>query len=196
MIAGLYRPGDSPLHRAPVGAKLLALALGGTLLVLVHDPVAMASLFALALAAFRLGGLSIATGLRQLRPLLVIIAFLFVAQVWISGWGAAFTVSLRLSCLFLLASLVTLTTRVSDMVDTLERLLRPLQPLGLNPERVSLAISLAIRFVPALQSVLAEVREAQRARGLDRNMLALVVPLLVRTLKMADEVAEAIDARS
>lgn len=196
MIAGLYRPGDSPLHRAPVGAKLLALALGGTCLVLVRDPLVMAGLFALVLASFRLADFSLRTGLDQLRPLLPVIAFLFAAQVWIAGWGAGFTVSLRLACLFLVASLVTLTTRVSDMVEALERVLRPLRLVGLNPERISLAISLAIRFVPALQNVLIEVREAQRARGLDRNMLALVVPLLVRTLKMADEVAEAIDARS
>ena len=40
------------------------------------------------------------------------------------------------------------------------------------------------------------VREAQRARGLDRHPLALAVPLVLRTLKMADEVAEAIEARS
>ena len=37
--------------------------------------------------------------------------------------------------------------------------------------------------------------EAQRARGLDRSAIALLVPLLIKTLKMADNLSDAIDAR-
>lgn len=196
MIGGLYRPGHSRLHRASPGAKLLALALGGTLAVLIRAPFVMAAAFALALALFRLADLSLATALRQLRPALPVLAFLFAAQLWIADLPAALVVVLRLATLLLLAALVTLTTRVSDLTETLEWALGPFRRFGVDPEKVSLAISLAIRFLPALGTVLAEVREAQRARGLDRSVLALLAPLLVRTLKMADEVAEAIDARS
>ena len=41
-----------------------------------------------------------------------------------------------------------------------------------------------------------EVREAQRARGLERSLVALTVPIVVRMLKMSDDIAAAIDARS
>jgi biotin transport system permease protein len=40
-----------------------------------------------------------------------------------------------------------------------------------------------------------EILEAQRARGLDRNAIAVLVPLLIKTLKMADDLSDAIDAR-
>ncbi len=50
--------------------------------------------------------------------------------------------------------------------------------------------------MPVLASVAADIREAQAARGLDRSVFALAVPLTLRTLRMADEIAEAIDARS
>lgn len=196
MITGLYRPGRSRLHRASPGGKLAALAIFGTLVVLVRDPLLMLSLFCLALAAFRAADLSIPTALRQMRPAFPLLAILFLFQLWSADMAAASLIVLRLATLLLLAALVTLTTRVSAMTETLERALGPFQRFGVDPERVGLAISLAIRFLPALGSVLTEVREAQRARGLDRNMLALLVPLLLRTLKMADEVAEAIDARS
>ena len=62
--------------------------------------------------------------------------------------------------------------------------------------RIALAISLSLRFIPLVRSVLDEVREAQRARGLERNLTALLVPLVVRTLKQADGTAQAIQARS
>ncbi|ALN73685.1 energy-coupling factor transporter transmembrane protein EcfT [Aureimonas sp. AU20] len=196
MIGSLYRPGASPLHRASPGGKLAALALCGTLVVLVGDPLLMVALFCLSLALFRAADFSLVTALRQMRPALPVLAVLFLFQLWAVDVSAAALVVLRLGTLLLLAALVTLTTRVSDMTETLERALGPFRRFGIDPERVGLAISLAIRFLPALGSVLAEVREAQRARGLDRSMLALLVPLLLRTLKMADEVAEAIDARS
>ena len=61
---------------------------------------------------------------------------------------------------------------------------------------VSLALSLTLRFIPVLAQVVQDVQEAQRARGLERNLVALAAPVIVRTLKMADDVADAIDARS
>ena len=93
-------------------------------------------------------------------------------------------------------STITLTTKTSDMLASLERALHPLKPLGVNPEKVSLAISMVLRFIPVIATVASEIRDAQRARGLDRSILAMIVPLIIRTLKMADDVADAIEARS
>jgi biotin transport system permease protein len=81
------------------------------------------------------------------------------------------------------------------MVAALERALRPLSRFGIDPDKISLVISLALRFIPVLGEQVTQIREAQRARGLDRNILALAVPLLVHCLSMADAVADAIEAR-
>ena len=62
--------------------------------------------------------------------------------------------------------------------------------------QIALAVSLFLRFVPLVRTALDDVREAQRARGLDRNLKAILVPLVVRILKTADEVSQAIYARS
>ncbi len=94
-----------------------------------------------------------------------------------------------------MAVLVTFTTRVSDMIETVERAIAPLAPLGVNPAKVSLTLSLALRFIPLLADRYTEIREAQRARGLDRNIFALLMPLMIKTLKMADNLTEAIEAR-
>jgi biotin transport system permease protein len=82
------------------------------------------------------------------------------------------------------------------MLAAIERALEPLDRRGLiDAARVSLAVSLVLRFVPAILDHYREIREAQAARGLQANPLALVVPLVVRTLKGADDVAAAIEAR-
>ncbi len=97
--------------------------------------------------------------------------------------------------MLLLAGLVTLTTRSSDMIAAVERGLAILRPIGVNPAKIGLAFSLALRFIPVLAKATQEVREAQKTRGLERSILATAIPVAVRTLKMGDEIAQAIDAR-
>ncbi|MFF0989891.1 energy-coupling factor transporter transmembrane component T [Kocuria nitroreducens] len=60
---------------------------------------------------------------------------------------------------------------------------------------MSLALSMTIRFIPQIRTQYLEVREAQFARGLHHSPLAVLVPLLVRTLESAQEIAAALDAR-
>lgn len=196
MIRSLFVPGASWLHRARPGAKLLALPVAASVLFLSASPPAMAGALLGTLLLYPAAGLAPRLAVAQLRPAMWALVILFAAQSWFAGVEPAATAVLRLAALILLASLVTLTTRVSALVDTLQWALEPLRPLGVDPAKVGLAISLAVRFIPALAAVLEEVREAQRARGVERGALSLAVPMVVRTLKMADEIAEAIDARS
>ncbi|WP_129559385.1 energy-coupling factor transporter transmembrane component T, partial [Bordetella pertussis] len=89
-------------------------------------------------------------------------------------------------------------TPVPALIDACERALRPAERLGLlNAAQVALALALALalRFIPEIWRNYQEIREAQAARGLGAHPLALLVPLVVRTLKRAEEVAQAIDAR-
>ncbi|MCB8837666.1 energy-coupling factor transporter transmembrane protein EcfT [Aurantimonas sp. VKM B-3413] len=196
MIGGLYRPGSSPVHHAPAGAKLLALIGLGTLLFALPSLWLAAAALLLVLAGYAAARLPASLVISQIRPALWILVILFLAQLWLASLGEAALLVLRFAALILAAGLVTLTTRTADMVAVVERGLSPLSRIGLDVEKTSLAISLAIRFIPAVATVLEEVREAQAARGRERATFALAVPVIVRLLKMADQVAEAIDARS
>ena len=103
---------------------------------------------------------------------------------------------LRVGAMVGLALAVTLTTRTADLIAVCEWALLPLQRLGLlDAGKVALALALALRFVPEIWRNFHEIREAQAARG-SAPILALIVPLIVLTLKRAQEVSEAIDARS
>lgn len=195
MIGSLYRAGDSALHRASPGLKLALLPIAGTALFLVPSAWLSGAALAVVLLAYPLAGLKRSALLGQLRSILLVVAIVAVAQLWFGGVEVALLFALRLTALLLLAALVTLTTRTSDIVAVLDRALRPLEPLGVDPRKVSLAISLTFRFLPLVSGVVADIREAQAARGVERNVLRLAVPVVVRLLKTSDEIAEAIDAR-
>lgn len=192
---GLYVPGTSVVHRAPPGLKLLVLVIAGVGSVLVDRPWQAGFLLALVALGYALAGFGPRTLLRQARPLFWLIAAIGVFHVLVAGWERAVVVLGTLVALILLAGLVTLTTRTTALVDTVARLLRPLRRFGVDPERVGLLLTLSIRSVFVVIGIAEEVRDAQRARGLAASPRAYAVPLLIRSFRHADDLAEALRAR-
>lgn len=137
--------------------------------------------------------------LKDLRaPLISIVIILGVVFILLgiqTDWLNALSSVLRLLTMCLLAYTVSLTTRFSQMLELFQQVASPLRFIGGNPDQVALALSMTIRFIPELKKVYREVAEAQHARGLANNPLAVTVPLVIRSLKIADETAEALDAR-
>ncbi|MGC0268212.1 energy-coupling factor transporter transmembrane component T family protein [Glutamicibacter soli] len=136
---------------------------------------------------------------KQLRmPLVTLAAILAVVLILLgiqTGWLNATIAVLRLLTMCIFAYSVSLTTSFDAMLELFQKVASPLRVLGANPAQIALALSMAIRFIPELKRVYFEVREAQHARGLGNNPLAVSVPLVIRSLKIADETAEALDAR-
>lgn len=191
----LYRPGQSWLHRTPAGVKVVLLAISGTLIFLLDGLGPVLTVLGLMLALYPLAGLSLGTAWAQIRPAFWVLLAIFVAQGLINGWVLGGFITARFASLLLLAGLLTLTTRASDMMAAMERGFWVLKYVGINPAKLSLALSLALRFIPVLASVTAEVREAQKVRGLDRSVLAVAIPVILRLLKMSDDISAAIEAR-
>ena len=73
--------------------------------------------------------------------------------------------------------------------------LRPLRRAGVDPERVALVLALAVRTVPVLVGIGAEVQQARAARGAERSVRAFAVPFVIRSLRHADRLGEALEAR-
>ncbi|WP_165645723.1 energy-coupling factor transporter transmembrane component T family protein [Bordetella bronchiseptica] len=196
MIEPLYVAGASFLHRLPARLKLAALALAGVGLFLLSDWRVLAAVLAGAALLVWRSGVGAAAWWRQTRGLALIVLAVGLFTGLMQGWPHAAVVVLRVAALIGLAMAVTLTTPVPALIDACERALRPAERLGLlNAAQVALALALALRFIPEIWRNYQEIREAQAARGLGAHPLALLVPLVVRTLKRAEEVAQAIDAR-
>lgn len=129
----------------------------------------------------------------QIRPLRWVLLLLIGFQTLTRGWELAVLVTGKLAITVALAGLLTLTTPVSALLDVLERLMRRIP--GVNPERAALVLTLAIRAIPVVASLAAEIRDAQRARGGGLDVRAYGVPLVVRSLRYSDALGEALVAR-
>ncbi|WP_091036855.1 energy-coupling factor transporter transmembrane component T family protein [Microbacterium oxydans] len=194
MIA-LYRPGTGILHRAPAGVKLAALAVGALVLSLYpHNAVSIAVSLGVVLALYGIAAMPIRVPVLEIWRLRGIIVLLAAALVIFVSPLAAWISTGRVVAILLLASLLTLTTRMADLVEVLQRTLRPLRRFGLDPAAVALTISLTITTIPVIAGFAERVRDAARARGVRLGVRA-AVPLLVLTLRHADDVGDALAAR-
>ncbi|GAB2634188.1 energy-coupling factor transporter transmembrane component T family protein [Nocardia goodfellowii] len=195
-MIGLYRPGTSPVHRLSPGPKLLLLlAAVVAATVFARTPLRVAVAALIVAGLFATARIPVGVAAAQLRPLTWMLLIIAAFQVLLTSPAQAFVVCGLLLISVALAALVTLTTRVTDMLDTVTRALGPLRRFGVDPDRIALLLALAIRCVPLLTAIVQEVSEARRARGLQWSMTALATPVLVRALRTADAMGEALAAR-
>lgn len=191
----LYLPTQSWLHQLPAGLKLALLAATATGLTLFAQlSIVSVGLLLIILTYASLGRWAL-PALKPLKPLLWLILALFLLQAWSLGLSLAALISLRMLSLVLLAQLVTLTTRLDDLLYALTPVLRPLQALGVAPARIAFTMALVIRFIPVLLAQYSALKLAWQARGGHRRPWVLLSPLLIQSLQLTEHVAQAIAAR-
>lgn len=195
-MGSFYFPGNSWLHQRAAGQKLLLLMLAGAGLMWVHDWRILAAVVCAVLLLLQQSGVRVLQLWQHIRALSWLVLALVVFTAFVQSPLAALEVGLRMTALLLAALLVSMTTSIAKMMEVLIWLLQPFHALGwLNSERVALVFGLTLRLIPELSVQWHEIREAQAARGLKANPLAMGVPMLLRTLKRAQEIADALDAR-
>lgn len=190
----LYSPGHSIVHRLPAGVKLLAILLAGTASFLVHDWRVLLATVLVVAAAYLVAKVPWSRVWRLLRGVLAMVALVVVAQGFLGDWPTALEVGLRLIAVITLANLVTLTTPQTAVIDAVVRVASPLRRFGVDPDRIGLLIALVLRFIPVIADEAARVREAHAARGVKAGF-GWIAPLVIRTLRMADGLGEALEVR-
>ncbi|MFW3170292.1 energy-coupling factor transporter transmembrane component T family protein [Geodermatophilus sp. CPCC 206100] len=195
-MLSLYLRGTSPVHRAPAGLKLAVLAgLGVGLFTTARLEVmagALAAVLAVALLVARLPATVLAA---HARPVWLWLAALLGVHLLVTDWRTGTVAVLRVLTLVLAAAVVTSTTRVTALVAVVEWVAGPLRVVGVRPARIGLVVAMTLRFIPLVADQAARIREAQAARGAERLRFGLLVPLLVRVLRLAHTLSEALDAR-
>ena len=194
-LLGSYRPGRTLLHRLPAGPKLGLLAVFGVATVAVPGPWPAVGFLLAAVAMAVWVRMPIRSTLRALRPLLLVVVLVTALQVWQRGWPTAVHVVAGLVASVLAALVFTATTRIDAMLDAITRGLGPFRRVGVNPEKIALAFSLVLRAIPGILEIAHETRAAAKARGLERNPRALLVPMAIRTVAQAYDTGAALHAR-
>ncbi len=119
----------------------------------------------------------------------------FAISLWAFDLTTAATAGLRLVTLTSTFFLFFRTTPPEDLGNALVK-------TGL-PYEVAFVLSTSLQFVPVISRKAQNVFDAQRSRGIPlepglaalRHYPALLAPLLVQAFQLADELAEAMEAR-
>jgi energy-coupling factor transport system permease protein len=135
------------------------------------------------------------TYLRWLRMLLPMALFFGAVMWWSVGREAAILASLKLLALTSTFFAFFITTAPEDLGNSMVK-------IGM-PYAVAFVMSTALQFVPVISRKAKNVLDAQRARGIPlepgwsslRHYPAFLGPLLIQAFQLAEELAEAMEAR-
>ena len=219
---GRYMPLDSVVHKMDPRSKIMIMLL---LMIAIFVPagawgyVLVAAFIAVCLV---LSKLSIGYAFRAMKPMMWMMIFLFVINVFAirTGYvmatlgpvyiysGAVYQtlyIVVRLMMMIVITTVLTATTKPLDLTLGIEKLLHPFEKMGLPAHIIAMMISIALRFIPTLIEETQRIMNAQASRGVDmengtfkekiKAILSLIVPLFVSAFDRADQLANAMEAR-
>lgn len=219
---GRYYPAHSLVHRLDPRLKLILVIAYMTLVFLISKPLPLALCVLSLLVLVRLARVPLSQMLQSLRPVLFILAFAFVLNLFtvqgrvlvslgplrITAEGVGVAVRMALRLIMLISGttlLLTLTTTPILIADAMERLLKPLARFGFPAHEMAMMMSIALRFVPTLLEETDKIMKAQSSRGADydtggliakaKGLVSVLIPLFVSAFKRADDLAVAMEAR-
>ena len=222
MILGRYIPGNSIIHRLDPRSKLVAMILLIIIAFWANNPITNLILFIATGIFVVLSEVPLSFFIKGLRSMFFLIAFTTLFQLFfISGGQVLFDMGFIkitsygveqagiIFCRFVLiiffSTLLTLTTMPLSLATAVESLLGPLKRFKVPVHEIGLMLSMSLRFVPTLMDDTIRIMNAQKARGVDfgegnviqkvKAMIPILIPLFATSLKRADSLATAMEAR-
>ena len=219
---GQYFPGQSVIHRLDPRTKLTMLVVYIVALFLAEGWVSYGLVFLFLAVVIRLSTIPLKSILRGMKPLVMILIFtgvlnLFFTQdgevlvkFWVltvtsGGLSRALMMMARILMLISGTFLLTYTTSPIALTDGLEALMNPLKKVGVPVHELSMMMCIALRFIPTLIEETDKIMSAQKARGADfesgsltdraKALIPILVPLFISAFRRADELATAMECR-
>ncbi|MEQ9259436.1 MAG: energy-coupling factor transporter transmembrane component T [Roseovarius sp.] len=195
-MISLTSPVRTWAHGWPAGLKLAGLCAATLVLFFIESVPAHLAIFGAVLGVYALPGrVFLATGMRRLRLLWPFILVVMLWHLWEGSVAQGVAICLRLLSAVALANLVTMTTRLTDMIAVIRWLAAPLRRVGLETRALELAVALTIRMTPVLAEKGELLSASWRARARRRAGWRILLPFTLLALDDADHVAEALKAR-
>lgn len=195
-MISLTSPTKTRAHDWPAGGKLALLCLSTLALFMTDNLLVHLCVAGAVIGAYALGGsVFLRAGLINLRILWPFVVIVGVWHTWTQEWTLGAVIILRMISAVALANLVTMTTRLSDMIGVVRVLTSPLRRVGLRSEVLETSVALVIRLTPVLVQKGSQLTQSWRARSARRAGWRVILPFTVLALDDADHVAEALKAR-
>lgn len=133
------------------------------------------------------------------------VLFEYEISIFDKGLITASFIIIRIISLLFISSLLTLSTKPTDLNNGLESVLKPFELIGLKTSILAMMISIALRFIPTLINEAERILKAQASRGVDFRegrlnekiiqIISLLIPMFIVSFKRAEELANAMEAR-
>lgn len=189
-------PVKTPWHSISISWKLTLVLISTMVLFIVDSlPFQLFALFACVIL-YAIGGrqFSIA-GIARLKFVwpfvLLILIWHFLTQTPYQG----LMISVRLLAVLGISNLMTMTSRLSDLIGLIHSGLKPFRYFGLNTRPVEIAVALVVRFTPVFIAKGALLSDAWRMRSSKKPKWRIVFPLSLAAIDDAEQVAAALKAR-
>ena len=127
-------------------------------------------------------------------------------EIYTDGVKGAFFIMIRLVIIVTLSTILTMTTKPTDLTLGLEQLMKPLSIIRISAEEIALIISISLRYIPTLLDEANKIMLAQASRGVDfsegkfkdkiMQIISLLVPMFIISFKRSDDLANAMEARN
>ena len=224
---GKYIPGSSFIHKLDPRNKILIMIL---LMVAIFWDVGTLRfplyivLSILIYNLLRISGISIKTIFKSLKPMMFMMVFLFIINMFVYQEGyVLFTIPflnftlylesitqtlfiiIRLALMLAVTTILTTTTKPLDMTYGLEWYMSPLKVIRFPAHEISMTISIALRFIPTILEETERIIKAQKSRGVDLEegklkekigaIISLLIPLLISSFQRSEELSDAMEAR-
>jgi len=129
----------------------------------------------------------------------------YTIAIYEEGLFFAVFILLRLVIIVTLSTILTITTKPTDLNLGLERVLKPLKIVKVNTEEIAMIIGISLRYIPTLLDEANKIILAQASRGVDFQegkfkekivqIISLLVPMFIISFQRSDELANAMEAR-
>lgn len=221
---GNYSYADSIIHKIDIRVKILFISGLAVITFLVDNFVGLFIAASIFIIAFFLSKTSILKAVRFLKPLMYILVFTIMfhsirpygfesglyydfgfIKLSSTGLREGLFFSARIAILVIGTTLVSFTTPATLIIEGMEYFLSLGGIFKSFAQKSTMVVGISIIYIPMLFEEAGKLMQAQTARGanftskniLDRtkNYLSIIIPLFISSLRKADNLSEAMEAR-
>jgi energy-coupling factor transport system permease protein len=127
-------------------------------------------------------------------------------SIYEKGIEMSIFVVVRLLIIITLSTILTLTTKPTDLTQGLESLMRPLKKIGFDSDEFALIVSISLRYIPTIFDEANKIMQAQASRGADfsegklkdklKQVISLLIPMFIIAFIRSEELADAMGSRN
>ncbi|MND84857.1 Energy-coupling factor transporter transmembrane protein EcfT [compost metagenome] len=210
------------VHGIDPRAKLTAMVIYLAALLVVRSWIPLAIAVAFSLAYMLATKIPLKYFVKAAKPLWVLMVFIFIVQcltidegnavfrigswtLYSEGFSMGLIAALRMALLVSFTAILTFTTTPGLLNQGLSGVLKPLKLIGISAERLTLMMSIALRFIPTILDETHKIVKAQAARGADlkelpwkekgKLLISLLVPVTVSAFRRAEDLVLSMESR-